>query len=78
MHPSDIWEARKYTCVYVRLFGTRMAMIDTLLITIEQQARDRGTKRERQRQRGRKKGDDEWTEEGQEKHHVKKPSSFVC
>ena len=44
-----------------------MAMIDTLLITIEQQAgkrqrneeRERERERQRQRQRGRKKGDDE-------------------
>jgi len=48
------------------VFGTRTTMIDTLLTTIEQQAREREKK------------DDERTEEGGERDHVKKSSSFVC
>jgi len=60
----QIFEKREY--MYV--FGTRTTMIDTLLTTIEQQARERE----------REKKDDERTEEGGENDHVKKSSSFVC
>jgi hypothetical protein len=49
------------------VFGTRTTMIDTLLTTIEQQAREREKKTMSER-----------TEEGGERDHVKKSSSFVC
>jgi hypothetical protein len=51
-------------------------MIDTLLATIEQQAKDREGEGEGEKEA--EKRDDERTEEGGEGDHVKKSSSFVC
>ena len=58
----------------VCIFGTRMAMIDTLLMTIEQQAKDEEREREKRERERRVNG----REEGGEGDHVKKSSSFVC
>jgi hypothetical protein len=45
----QIFEKREYVCI----FGTRTPMIDTLLATIEQQAKGRGKESERKREKKR-------------------------
>lgn len=63
------------------VFGTRTAMIDTLLKMIEQQAKDREKRRVNEREGEREKRNDERTEGGEEEEegdHVKKSSSLVC
>ena len=67
---------RMYIERCVCVFGTRMAMIDTLLTTIEQQAKDEA--RERGKRKERKTRELNGREEGGEGDHVKKSSSFVC